>query len=86
MIIFLKQLKNNIKEQLKISNLPLEVVDDFNIEAVQAKKVIVKFYEKKIETSTGIFRITGDKQLLNYLYQAGIGSKRSSGFGMFKIL
>ena len=46
----------------------------------------MKFYEKKIETSTGIFRITGDKQLLNYLYQAGIGSKRSSGFGMFKIL
>ena len=83
---FLEQLKNNIKEQLKISKLSSEIVNGFNIEAVQAKKVIVKFYEKKIETSTGIFRITGDKQLLNYLYQAGIGSKRSSGFGMFKIL
>lgn len=83
---FLLQLKNNIKEQLKISNLPAVLVEDLKVEAIQAKKVIVKFYEKKMETSTGIFKMTGDKNLLNYLYQAGIGSKRSSGFGMFKII
>ena len=54
--------------------------------AIDPKKIIVKFYEKKIETTSGIFKISGDKQLLKYLYDAGMGSKRSSGFGMFQII
>lgn len=83
---FLDTLKMNIKEQLKITNIPTEIVDNFNIETINAKKVIVKFYEKKIETSTGIFKIYGDKKLLEYLYKAGMGSKHSSGFGMFQII
>lgn len=83
---FLDTLKMNIKEQLKITNIPTEIVDGFNIETIKAKKVIVKFYEKKIETSVGIFKISGDKELLKYLYKAGMGSKHSSGFGMFQII
>ena len=83
---FKDMLKINIKQQLKITNLSEELVDNFDIVPVKAKKVIVKFYEKKIETSTGIFKISGNEQLLKYLYDAGIGSKRSSGFGMFQIV
>ena len=83
---FLDTLKMNIKEQLKITDIPKETVDKFKIETISAKKVIVKFYEKKIETSTGIFKIYGDKKLLEYLYKAGMGSKHSSGFGMFQII
>ena len=83
---FLDTLKMNIKEKLKITDIPKEKVDKFKIETVSAKKVIVKFYEKKIETSTGIFKIYGDKKLLEYLYKAGMGSKHSSGFGMFQII
>ncbi len=79
-------LKVNIKQELKITNIPEELVDNLEINAIKAKKVIIKFYEKKIETSTGTFKISGDKQLLKYLYDAGIGSKRSSGFGMFQIM
>lgn len=83
---FLDTLKINIKEQLKITDIPTQIVENFNIEVLDAKKIIVKFYEKKIETSTGIFKISGDKELLEYLYKAGMGSKRSSGFGMFQII
>lgn len=83
---FLDTLKMNIKEQLKITDFPEKIVDNFNMEAVSAKKVIVKFYEKSIETSGGIFKISGDINLLKYLYEAGIGSKHSCGFGMFQIL
>ena len=79
-------LRINIKQQLKITDIPTESVDQFDIVPIRPKKVIVKFYEKKIETSTGIYRILGDKQLLKYLYDAGMGSKRSSGFGMFQII
>ena len=28
----------------------------------------------------------GKEELLEYLYKSGIGSKRSSGFGMFQII
>jgi len=63
-------LKINIKEQLKITNIPKEIVDGFKITPIKAKKVLVKFYEKCLECSTGVFEISGDKQLLTYLYQA----------------
>ena len=83
---FKNVLKINIKQQLKITDIPINLVDSFDIVAIDPKKIIVKFYEKKIETTSGIFKISGDKQLLKYLYDAGIGSKRSSGFGMFQII
>lgn len=79
-------LKNNIKEQLKITDLPQGIVDSFEIVPIEPKKVIIRFYEKKIECSIGKFNIKGNPILLNYLYQAGIGSKRSAGFGMFEII
>ena len=83
---FLDILKINIKEQLSITNFPGNIVDTFSLEPVKAKKVIVKFYEKKMETSVGIFKMSGDKELLQYLYEAGLESRHSAGFGMFKIV
>lgn len=75
---FEETLKINIKEQLKITNLPETIVDSFSITPIQAKKVIIKFYEKQIECSTGIFNITGEKELLEYIYKAGLGSRHSA--------
>ena len=83
---FEETLKMNVKEQLKITNIPLESVDTLKITPVKAKKVIIKFYEKQIECSTGIFALEGDIELLSYLYKSGIGSKHSAGFGMFQIV
>lgn len=79
-------LKMNIKEQLKITDMPEKIVDTFNIKPINAKKVIIKFYEKCLECSTGVFEISGQKELLTYLYQSGMGSKHSAGFGMFQII
>lgn len=83
---FLETVKINIREQLKITNLPEGIENTFEIKPIQAKKVIVKFYEKKIEGSIGTFEISGDRKLLEVLYKSGIGSKRSAGFGMFEII
>lgn len=83
---FLDILKINIKEQLSITNFPENIVDTFCLEPIKAKKVIVKFYEKKMETSVGMFKISGDKELLQYLYEAGLGSRHSAGFGMLEIV
>ena len=83
---FEEVLKINIKEQLKITNILSETVDALKIVPLKAKKVVIKFYEKQIECSTGIFSLEGDIELLNYLYKAGMGSKRSAGFGMFQLI
>lgn len=83
---FEETLKMNVKEQLKITEFPKQIVDTLKITPIKAKKVIIKFYEKQIECSTGIFELEGDIELLNYLYKAGMGSKHSAGFGMFQIV
>lgn len=75
---FLKTLKINIEEQLKITDIPKEVVNNFNIEPIQPKKTVVKFYEKQIECSLGIYKMTGDRRLLEYLYETGMSSRHSS--------
>lgn len=63
-------LKINIKQQLKITNFPETIADDFKITAINPKKIVVKFYEKCLECSTGTFEISGNKELLTYLYKA----------------
>lgn len=83
---FLETLKINIKEELKASNVDDKLVNDFIIESIKPKKTVVKFYEKQIECSLGLYKLIADKDLLKYLYMAGTGSKRSSGFGMFNII
>lgn len=83
---FQEILKINIKEQLKITDFPKEIIDNFEISPIDAKKVIIKNYEKNLECSTGIFKMHGNIDLLNYLYKSGMGSKHSQGFGMFQIV
>lgn len=56
------------------------------IEPIKCKKVIVKAFGGKIPASLGIFKLRGDKKVLNKLYMNGIGSKSSAGFGKFEIL
>lgn len=83
---FKETLKINIEEQLSFEKLDTNILDTFDIEPIQCKKVIVSLYEKKIECSIGIFKLTGNIKLLDYLYKAGMGSKRSMGFGLFEII
>ena len=83
---FEKYIKINILEQMKKENLDSSLLDGFKIKPIQGKKIIVKLYEKKIEASIGIFELEGTKELLKYLYMAGIGTKKAMGFGLFEII
>lgn len=76
----------NILEQMKNEGLDSSILTDFKIESIQARKTVIAVYEKMIECSIGTFRLTGDTKLLKYLYQAGIGSKKAMGFGLFEII
>ena len=47
---------------------------------------MVKHYGKYIDVTTGMFEIQANKRILQYLYNSGIGSRSSAGFGMVDLV
>lgn len=84
---FEAELKRTLKYQ--ISNIPYlteKMVSDFIIVPYKCKKIMIKHYDHCIPCSIGSFILKGDIHLLTYLYQSGMSSRKSSGFGYFNIL
>ena len=52
----------------------------------EMKKTVVRHYGQKIACSLGTAVLTASPDVLTYLYQSGIGSRRSAGFGLFDIV
>lgn len=52
---------------------------------IKIKKTVVKNYGIYLPCTLGSFALGGEKYLLEYIYKAGIGSKRSMGFGCVDI-
>ncbi|WGS65321.1 CRISPR-associated endoribonuclease Cas6 [Marinitoga aeolica] len=77
-------LKNNIKYQY--SKLFKSENGELDIKVLDFKKTTILNYSKKIKSNLGILKIHGDKKILDFVYKSGIGSKRSSGFGMVDII
>ena len=82
---FKETIKMNISNVIERLNLNL-ALKDFEIKPLKTTKTVVRLYGSMIQGSLGIFEIKGNKKLLNFLYQAGIGSARSSGYGSFSII
>ena len=82
---FKDTLKLNLKSMIEKLNYSFSV-DDFDIVPLKNKKTVVKLYHHSMNASLGIFQLKGNPELLDFLWKAGIGSHRSSGFGSFKIL
>lgn len=70
---------------------------ELSFESISMKKVVVKaeikgFAEKSngkyllINSYKGLFKLFGDKEDLNLLYQLGLGYRRNEGFGMVDIV
>lgn len=83
---FQKYIRINIEEQLQAENLDKSILNNFEITPIEGKNIVIAVYEKMMECSIGTFELRGDTQLLNYLYKAGIGSKKAMGFGLFEII
>lgn len=71
---------------VKSNNLPEAILDGFSIMPISCKRTVVRHHSQFIEATVGIFSLTGNIALLNYLYTNGIGSRKSSGFGMFEVV
>lgn len=83
-----KEALNKVLE-FQIANsdiLCTSVLEGFSINPISCKKTVVRHHSQFVEVTVGMFSLTGNIALLNYLYTNGIGSRKSSGFGMIEIM
>lgn len=60
--------------------------DDFSIQVIKGKKVVVPILGRNTDASLGVYKLTGSAELLNLLYLAGIGVRRSLGRGKWEVI
>ena len=78
---FQEKANDIIQGQLLESGFDEDMVSSFSIKPVSGRKTVVYHYGNYIECSLGEFILSGDKAIINYLLQSGIGSRKSAGFG-----
>lgn len=60
-------------------------IDDIQIEILRNREVKVKHYDIEVLSNICEFRIKAKAYINEYLYKAGVGSMKSTGFGMLNI-
>lgn len=83
---FVDATKKIVQAQLSIFAMDENLLHGFTIVPVMPKKTVVTTFKYHIDVSLGVYKLTGQPELLNFLYHAGIGSRRSQGFGFFEVL
>ena len=78
--------KRVLARQLESENFNEKMSRAVEIIPINAKKTVVKHYGNYIEVSIGEFLIKGDKAIINYFLQSGIGSRKSAGFGCLQLI
>ena len=53
---------------------------------IRIQRKVVRHYNMNMQGFTGIFELQGDPQVLNLIYQVGLGVRRSQGFGMLEVV
>jgi len=85
---FSEQLASVIKVQLENQGkfFDLQGFSLTPLDEKSAKKSVILHYGQYIDASLGVYIMTGSPELLQYLYQSGISSRRSAGFGLFDVI
>ena len=60
--------------------------EDFSLSTEQCKKTIISHYNEAVSATSGIIGISAPGEVLDLVYRAGIGVKRSQGFGMVEVV
>ena len=68
------------------SNIADEATKTFHFLPLKMKKTVVLHFGQKIECSVGTAAISGAPALLYEIYENGLGSRCSNGFGLLQIL
>jgi CRISPR-associated endoribonuclease Cas6 len=82
--IFMKNLKyqllDTFGEERKLD------IDEIEFQVIGNKEVKVKHYGIEVLSNICKLRICAKPYILDYLYKSGIGSRKSSGFGMLDLV
>ena len=60
--------------------------DEFKFSPVNCRIVKIHHYKEIIQATSGTFRIEAPAEVLKLIYDAGIGARRSQGFGMVNVV
>jgi CRISPR-associated endoribonuclease Cas6 len=50
------------------------------------KAILIKHFGMIVDGNTGVFKLTGRPEVLEFIYRVGIGSRRSEGFGLLEVI
>jgi len=80
--------KRNLKTELQnvLVRDASSDVDALQIKSIDLKKTVVKSYGIFIPSTIGSLVMEGEKYLLEYLYKAGMGSRRAMCFGCLDVV
>lgn len=81
---FCERLCQSIRNQLEAAGYEKAFIEKANIQVIvnDCKKVVVRHYGVMIDGTTGCITIKAPEIILQHLYQNGVSSRRSEGFGM----
>ncbi len=82
--VFIKNLKYQLMERFG-EDRHLDI-DEVQFKVLKNKEVKVKHYDIEILANICCLNIRAKPYILDYLYKAGIGSQRSTGFGMVDLV
>jgi CRISPR-associated endoribonuclease Cas6 len=82
---FSKLIDENAKKKVYILQKRI-IKSAMNIRPIKVKEVIVKYKDTIVKGWIGSFMVNGPKILLKMVYETGLGSKNSQGFGMFEVI
>lgn len=83
---FEERLKVVLKKQAIEAGFSEYEAENIKFKPIQCKKVVAKHYNIYIDTTIGMFEMEANNRLLQYFYDAGLGSRKSAGFGMVDLI
>jgi CRISPR-associated endoribonuclease Cas6 len=82
--LFIPQMQENLRVMLK----ELAGIDE-RAEFMPVKmndSIPIRHYGILVDGNTGVFKLTGKPEVLEFIYKAGAGSRRSEGFGLLELV
>ena len=80
------QAERVVKQQVIAAGFSKMKAEHVKITPLKCKKIVVKHYGIYVNVTIGFFAVEADTDILQYFYQAGMGSKHSMGYGMMDIV
>lgn len=82
---FSQVLKENVELFLQRRGIVLGT-EGFSVRVIKGKKVVVPVFGRNTDANLGFYELTGSPELLNVLYLAGLGVRRSEGHGKWELI